>query len=145
MGINETRITTLEEKTDKFVTWWKEIKEKQAASPGHEAPHFTAKEVRDKSGKQVTAWEKLSKTKKPKVKVDTKGKSKDELLKMHADFVEQKMKAVTDQKFDEAHVLKEKEKIVEKALKKLGVVPPKTEDAGTAAAKEDAKKEEEKK
>merc|ERR1712228_969644 len=109
--INETKITTLEEKTEKFVTWWKEIQEK----------------------------------KKPEVKLDLKGKDKDELLKMHAEFTEQKMKAVADQKFEDAHVLKEKEKLVEKALKKLGVTPPKTEDAGTKDAKEEAKKEEAKK
>jgi len=152
--INETRITAQEEKTEKFVTWWNEIKAKQDATPGHEAPHFTAKEVRDKSSKQVVAWEKLSKTKKPKekkeekkkpeVKLDLKGKEKDELLKMYQEFTEQKMKAVADQKFDEAHVLKEKEKLVMKALKKLGVTPPKTEETGTKDAKEEeAKKTEE--
>merc|ERR1712224_395050 len=60
---NKTNATMTQLK--EFESWWSKKQEQQKELPLHEAPAFTAKEVKEKLSKQMKKWVDFAKTKKP--------------------------------------------------------------------------------
>lgn len=139
--VNASKIEAVLKKVVDFEEWWAKKLESQASLPLHEAPAFTAKEVREKVGKLVKDMDKLKKTKKPKEpeakkpkkdkdgKDDAKASDKKpeeplpaDLPAAEAELAELRKKkadAVEKEDFDMAHSLKTREAALVKHLEKL--------------------------
>merc|ERR1712207_81839 len=131
--VNASKIEAALKKQTDFEEWWAKKTEEQKELPLHEAPAFTVKEVHEKMNKITKEWDKLKKTKKPKEpkakKNDTKSdKAKDEeklpetveaAEKEIADLRVKKSAAVENEDFDQAHVLKSREKVLVSYLEQL--------------------------
>lgn len=136
--VNETKVLSVEEKTNEFQTWWTGRQEKQKELPLHEAPAYTKTEVLEKLEQLTKEWDKLKKIKKPK---ESKKQKKDDEkdAKKDADSTEEsalpndvaateaeieeikkkKEKAVENEDFDMAQQLKKRQDSLKKHLSKL--------------------------
>lgn len=136
--VNETKVLSVDEKTNEFQTWWTGRQEKQKELPLHEAPAYTKTEVLEKLEQLTKEWDKLKKIKKPK---ESKKQKKDDEkdAKKDADSTEEsalpndvaateteieeikkkKEKAVENEDFDMAQQLKKRQDALKKHLSKL--------------------------
>merc|ERR1712126_714301 len=100
--------------------WWTEIHEKQSKLANHEAPFYSVAEVTEKIDKLLKMYTKLSNTKKPKAKKEEKAglpkiklnlkeyKTEEALNNLKQTYISEKMKAVEEERYEDAAVTKEK-------------------------------------
>merc|ERR1712224_154723 len=63
--VSENKTNASMTQLKEFESWWSKKQEQQKELPLHEAPAFTAKEVKEKLSKQMKKWVDFAKTKKP--------------------------------------------------------------------------------